>query len=904
MKLTCNKCHHEWEGEPEPGQQVVMCPECMNIVPLVLATKGSAPPAGEDLDKTKITPPPKAPEKPAPPPPRPEIPDQKTIILPDEEKIPSPTQAATPGEEVPDKTTVRGDIHDQKTMRLPPEGAPPPEPERISPTPGVPVDLSQTRPPTRQKTPTPAPKAPTPAPPPGEIPTPMPEGGDGLIGKNIEGYRVEKLLGKGGMGAVYLAHQVSLDRKVALKVLPSRYSQNPELIARFTREALSAAQLNHHNIIQVYDVGSVGDIHYISMEYVRGTNIGDMIRGEGRLQLDDAAGYVLQAARGLKYAHERGIIHRDIKPDNLMVNEHGIVKIMDMGLAKWRKDIESSTMSEEERESRLKSEARTDLTMANVALGTPAYMSPEQAQDATSVDARADQYSLGCTFYYMCAGTAPFSGTTVFELISKHLNEPITPLDVHIQNVPAAFSAIIEHMLEKKPEERYPTMDGVIKQLEAYLGVDSEKGPYTPREHHLALLEQEQKRYYAVATLKRRKLIKLAFFSLMPLLLIISLFSGNFSLAGGILGLFILTPAAGFAINGIVTKEYLFRRVRSVFFRMSLKSWAAFILGAVLGVLTLHILGWLSYWIGFAIVSIGVAIAYQVLVHKRLRSERIESIRKVQLMLKELRVRGVSENALHDFVCRFGGVNWEEFFEEFFGYEAMILARGKWAAVDKVKPRKKFAIWREPLARWLEGIEEARKTSREKKQLAKAEARRLKARGVGEKEAEKKAEEEATKILKKGLIRKVEEEKPKKKARRVSLAKFNPVDIAVRLVCLVAGLGVLVAALANVLLGRGIDALSFVINILPTSYYSEWGWGGSPIAVGAGLFLFFMTFSRRLFLRIVTLLGVILFVLAFPLISLVDQPQFNSQTAFWGGIVLVLIGFGYSLFSKTQGGKF
>ena len=155
-------------------------------------------------------------------------------------------------------------------------------------------------------------------------------------------------------------------------------------LARFTREALSAAQLTHHNIVQVYDVGNADHIHYISMEFVRGENLGTMVKDEGRLTLEDAAGYILQAARGLKYAHDRGIIHRDIKPDNLMVNEHGIVKIADMGLAKMGEEIQKTKVAS----AAMTSSAPTvgaasfdsNLTMHDVAMGTPAYMTPEQAR--------------------------------------------------------------------------------------------------------------------------------------------------------------------------------------------------------------------------------------------------------------------------------------------------------------------------------------------------------------------------------------------------------------------------------------------------------------------------------------------------------------------------------------------
>src|SRR5207244_1953290 len=150
----------------------------------------------------------------------------------------------------------------------------------------------------------------------------------------LGGYQILKELGRGGMGAVYLARQVSLDRLVALKVMNRRWAANPAFLVRFTREAYAAAQLVHHNVVQVYDVGCDRGIHYFSMEYVQGRSLGDLLKKEGKLDAATAAGYVLQAARGLAFAHERGMIHRDVKPDNLLLNDQGIVKVADLGLVR------------------------------------------------------------------------------------------------------------------------------------------------------------------------------------------------------------------------------------------------------------------------------------------------------------------------------------------------------------------------------------------------------------------------------------------------------------------------------------------------------------------------------------------------------------------------------------------
>ncbi|MDX2176965.1 MAG: serine/threonine-protein kinase [Candidatus Sumerlaeia bacterium] len=567
-----------------------------------------------------------------------------------------------------------------------------------------------------------------------------------LTGETISGYRITKKLGAGGMGAVFLARQLSLDRDVAIKVLPSQMAENPELMARFTREALSAAQLAHHNIIQVFDVGCDGGVHFIAMEFVRGKSLRDLIKNDGKLNFDDAAAYVLQAARGLLFAHQRGIIHRDIKPDNLMLSDLGIVKVADMGLAKMTGQAEGGGPRFSFEDRRLM-EAAGDLTMADVAMGTPAYMPPEQARDASTADHRADQYSLGCTLYYLCAGKTPYEGKTAFELITKHLKEPLRPLETLVNGVPPALSAIISRMLQKNPEDRYASLDEVIRALEDYLGLESDKSAYQPREQHLAALDKEVKAFTAAGAARKRGLVIGGFYGAMALLAVLCVALRQWPLAGGFVGLAVLTPLAYFILDGIRSKTFLFRRVRNVFFGMTPKGWAATVGITLLTLIVLFMIDWLWFWIGFALLAAGAAVAYDRSVVTPLRRDRSGPVLRTQEMLKSLRVRGASEEALQDFVCRFGGEHWEEFFEELFGYPDLLRMRGKWAAMDDVKPRRKFGVWRDPVARWCDAIEEARKVARERAALERTERERLKAAGMTEQQAAKEAEVEATKIL-------------------------------------------------------------------------------------------------------------------------------------------------------------
>ncbi len=735
-----------------------------------------------------------------------------------------------------------------------------------------------------------------------------------LTGRHIAGYVIIRKLGAGGMGAVYLARQVSLDREVAVKVLPGRFSKDPAFVARFTREALTAAQLNHHNIVQVFDVGRVGKTHFIVMEYVVGEDLGKMIKRDGRMAYEDAAGYVLQAARGLAYAHRRGIIHRDIKPDNLMLNEHGVVKIADMGLAKRRGGPVERAGLDHGGEDELRKAAMGDLTGASAAMGTPSYMAPEQGRDAGMVDHRADQYSLGCTLYYLVAGKAPFTGRTSFEIISKHLSQPLEPIETHVKNVPKDLSLIIEKMLSKDAGDRFQKMLDVVSTLESYLGIDSAKGPYTPREHHVALLEKEQKDYYSAPGIKLRRYTRIGFVALAVLGFIASVVLQSYFLAAAFLGLLVLTPLFSFVINGIATKDFLFRRVRSVFFGMTLKGWAITAIGTLLGLGVLYTLGLLGPWIVVSVLAFALALGYQLVVQSKLREQRRKPIRNVQDMLKILRVRGVSEESIQDFVCRFSGERWEEFFEELFGYEDMILQRGRWAKREKIQPRKRHAVWRDPLFRWLDDIEDARRRKKEEKTLAQAEKERLQASGASEEEAEKEAKELAHNAFDEGLLGDTqmlgagpsaeEQEAAASELRSSKSGLLSGVfKWGFRGIRMAAGLFLVGAFAINAANTVGISIPGNFVNVLQNHYY-PYGMGGSIVGGAAGLLLLLSVFSKRIIAPALLLLGALACVAYLYITPMTPRPAFYEYLLYWGSMAATAASFALMILLKLATGKF
>jgi serine/threonine protein kinase/formylglycine-generating enzyme required for sulfatase activity len=270
-----------------------------------------------------------------------------------------------------------------------------------------------------------------------------------LVGKVIGGCRIVKKLGEGGMGAVFLAEHTKLKRQSVIKVVPAHLSQNRQLIARFEREARAAAIVQHPNIVAVYNVGEENGVHYIEMEYVDGKALDSELKDKKTIEQMECVRIIKEACRGLGEAHKNGIIHRDIKPDNIMMTRKRQVKIADFGLAR--------AGSEE-----------MELTKVGQILGTPAYMSPEQCQGKPT-DHRADIYSLGATFYAMITGKRPFTGASVMEIMQKHIDEePISPREYNPE-IAVQVVKIILRMMAKKPEDRFQSVEEVIAAIDQFM---------------------------------------------------------------------------------------------------------------------------------------------------------------------------------------------------------------------------------------------------------------------------------------------------------------------------------------------------------------------------------------------------------------------------------------------------
>jgi serine/threonine-protein kinase len=273
-----------------------------------------------------------------------------------------------------------------------------------------------------------------------------------VIGTVLSGrYRLESKLGSGGMSTVYLASDETLERQVAVKVLHAEISDQPDQIERFRREATAVAKLSHPNVVSVIDAGQDAGHPYIVFEYIDGETLKQRIERLGRLPLDEAAAYAIEVGRGLAAAHRRKLVHRDVKPQNVLIDPDGRARVTDFGIAR---SLETK-----------------GLTATGRVLGTTDYVAPEQAM-GQEIDARSDIYSLGVLLYEMLTGEVPFHAETQVGVAMKHVNEPLPAVETRRPDVSAALAAVIEKATAKDPEQRYATIAAMLRDLEAALEVE------------------------------------------------------------------------------------------------------------------------------------------------------------------------------------------------------------------------------------------------------------------------------------------------------------------------------------------------------------------------------------------------------------------------------------------------
>jgi tRNA A-37 threonylcarbamoyl transferase component Bud32 len=283
------------------------------------------------------------------------------------------------------------------------------------------------------------------------------------VGQTLEGrYELEERVGEGGMSTVYRARDTVLEREVAIKVLHEHFSRDPEYVERFRREARAIAKLSHPNIVTVIDRGEFEGHQYIVFEHVSGETLKDLVARAGPLPTERALALAHQIARALAFAHEMGIVHRDVKPHNVLIDPDGSAKVTDFGIARTL-DIED------------------ELTETGTVLGTSDYIAPEQAS-GESVDERSDQYSLGIVLYELLTGELPYTGTNVMAVAMRHLRDPVPSVRAKRPDVSPRVDAIVARAMAKRPRDRFPSMEALTAALEASLAAEPKARPEDPDE--------------------------------------------------------------------------------------------------------------------------------------------------------------------------------------------------------------------------------------------------------------------------------------------------------------------------------------------------------------------------------------------------------------------------------------
>jgi len=316
-----------------------------------------------------------------------------------------------------------------------------------------------------------------------------------VVGELIAGrYELEELVGTGGMSSVFRAHDRLLDRNVALKILHERYSSDDDYVERFRHEARAVASLGHPNIVTVIDRGEQDGRQFIVFEYIDGDTLKELIQRRGPLPVREAVEIALQVATALSFAHAQGLVHRDVKPQNVLFDEHGRAKVTDFGIARSL-DVEQG------------------ITQTGTVLGTSSYIAPEQAR-GERVDALTDVYSLGAVLYELLTGQVPYDGDNFVAVAMKHINDPVPSVVAMRPDVPLRLDSAVGRAMAKRPEDRFPSMDELVKELKVCLRELGPDGAGDPTMIKQAPVLRESRRRVRRAGGRRRHVLPLILLAL------------------------------------------------------------------------------------------------------------------------------------------------------------------------------------------------------------------------------------------------------------------------------------------------------------------------------------------------------------------------------------------------------
>ncbi|WP_337173240.1 protein kinase [Paludisphaera sp.] len=562
----------------------------------------------------------------------------------------------------------------------------------------------------------------------------LPRGTPRLLG----GCLVLKLLGHGPRGKSLLARPLSLAGRVVLKVISADRGRDAVFVERFLREALATAQLDSPHLIPIVALGRDRSSVYTAVEYVPGASLAEELARRGKIDPRAAAAWILQAARGLAEAHAQGIWHRDVKPENLRLTPDGLVVVDDLGLETTPSLAAAENARERASSKGPRGKGRTAAEDApataappirRAAVGSPAYMAPEQARDALIIDGRADVYALGCTFHHLVTGRPPSAGATAAEMIEGRQDEELVPPREFVPDIPPALNDAIVTMTRRAPEERYPSMNVVIDVLEGALGQRRARATADEEAYRAAIVEAATiLRDAPAARLRSRILLAVGGAWLALLLLLLAMRAFRPMVVVGGFGL--LTASALAAASRSLRPSGLVALLRELFLGHGVRSW---IVG---GIVSLVLLGMAVYG-GFlgSIIFLGICVGaliagFHYYVERPYLADRDAAVETVREPLRRLRRAGLDERGLRDALILAAGPGWEALFAAVFGERALAAERLR-ALDDPTAPSAESRRWWSGrLERLLSGLVQMRRDARLRRLFQEVEEARFEAEGL------------------------------------------------------------------------------------------------------------------------------------------------------------------------------
>jgi hypothetical protein len=466
-----------------------------------------------------------------------------------------------------------------------------------------------------------------------------------------------RLLGSGPRGQTYLGLSLGLDETEVIKIQDPDRAANPVFSARFLREAYAASWLDHSNLARVRDLGRERGRLFAAVERVPGPSVAELLEEQPQLEPFQAAVLILQAARGLRAAHEQALWHRDVKPENLRLDPNGLLKVDDLGLEMTPSLAEALALKEKPKPS--------PVPPAPAGAGSPVFMAPEQADDPASSDGRADIYALGGVFYWLVTGRTPYSGQTAVELVRQHREEALVPPREFAPKLPRPIAETIQTMMGKRLGERYPTMGTVVDVLENVLDLRGESAT-AQLEEAAGSIGQAARAFCSLSARSLRRRVLAVSGALVLAMTALLLYLGVWTAAAGIMGFAAISALAVTLMSGITHRSRLLRLTARAILGGGLRSWGVLVPAVMILLLAFWYWGGSLPWFLLFCVG-GLAAAFHIFLDRPLARERESILGPARAQLRTLRARGHDERTLRALIAKTSGANGSEWLQALFG---------------------------------------------------------------------------------------------------------------------------------------------------------------------------------------------------------------------------------------------